>query len=597
VDEQLPGRQGRLLFAYLVDAQGRAVARDELAEVLWEGDLPTTWESALRVLVSKVRRVLADQADLEAAASGYRLKLSATTWVDVVAAGRATQEAEDRLAAGELDAAIAAGTLAESLLRATFMPGDDGSWVQTRRRELEGVRARAVNTLAGGSLGSGKAEASVRWAREAVEIEPFRESGYRSLMAAHAAAGNRAEALRVYDHCRRLLAEELGAFPSPETEAVYRELLVQPSAPAEIAAAPAPTAHSWRGSRNGKIVLAGAALVVAAAVAGVLAFAGGNGSGPVILRNSVARIDPKTLKVTEVASVGDAPDLIVASGGYLWVTNHILRGPGLNANDAVRNAGDHTLVRVDPATGETVVVGGGLSPCGMTPDPSGDVWIANCYPALPGLRDDVVRVDARTLAFRRTWAAPSGNSYFRGMAYGGGWLWLAPIADSGTAGADRVTRVDPETGAEQTIPLKHPASALAWSGAYGELWISSFDDGSLTRLEPGTGATRTTLGVAGHPVSPVVGGGAVWVTDWIGDQVVRLNAVGAPRIRRISLPGVTGGVWSIAVGADAVWAATPSDKAVWRVDLKTSRVTRVPLPYSPAGVAVDTNDVWVTVRQ
>ena len=30
-------------------------------------------------------------------------------------------------------------------------------------------------------------------------------------MEAHVAAGNRAEALRVYERCRRLLAEELGA--------------------------------------------------------------------------------------------------------------------------------------------------------------------------------------------------------------------------------------------------------------------------------------------------------------------------------------------------------------------------------------------------
>jgi DNA-binding SARP family transcriptional activator len=48
------------------------------------------------------------------------------------------------------------------------------------------------------------------------------------LIRAHTALGNRAEALRVYESCRRLLAAELGADPSPETQALYIELLGAP---------------------------------------------------------------------------------------------------------------------------------------------------------------------------------------------------------------------------------------------------------------------------------------------------------------------------------------------------------------------------------
>ena len=41
VDEhRFPGRQGRLVFAYLLAAQGRPVPRDELAEALWETGSP-----------------------------------------------------------------------------------------------------------------------------------------------------------------------------------------------------------------------------------------------------------------------------------------------------------------------------------------------------------------------------------------------------------------------------------------------------------------------------------------------------------------------------------------------------------------------------
>jgi DNA-binding SARP family transcriptional activator len=55
--------------------------------------------------------------------------------------------------------------------------------------------------------------------------EPFDETACRSLMHAHAAAGNRAEALRVYAKCRQLFRDELRSEPSTETAAVFLSIL------------------------------------------------------------------------------------------------------------------------------------------------------------------------------------------------------------------------------------------------------------------------------------------------------------------------------------------------------------------------------------
>ena len=65
------------------------------------------------------------------------------------------------------------------------------------------------------------------------------------------------------------------------------------------------------------------------------------------------------------------------------------------------------------------------------------MWVASCYPPEVGQAPNVVRVDAETLDFERTWPAPSRSTGFiRGLAYGGGSLWVSDIFGD----ADQVRR-------------------------------------------------------------------------------------------------------------------------------------------------------------
>jgi SARP family transcriptional regulator, regulator of embCAB operon len=591
------GRQIRLLFAYLVAEHGRRVTRDALADALWGTELPATWEKALTVIVSKVRSLLT-AAGVDATVSGaygcYRLDVPQATLVDTEVATDAGACAEAALRSGDLVAARSSAEQAARLLRMPFLAGEDGAWVDEKRRDLAGVRVRALEVLAGACLAAGDATEAAEWAEQTVALEPFRESGYRKLMEAQFAAGNRAEALGVYDRCRRLLAEELGASPSPATEVIYRRLLEEPGSAVEDGVKPAATPRGRAPRRRRGMVACLGIAATGAVVIGVLAF-DSRASAPTVVPNSLVRVDPHTLRVTRVVPVGDAPDLVVSSAGYLWVTHHVLRGVD---SGALRNAGDRTLSRVDPSNGDVVVVGGGLAPCGLAAAPSGGVWVANCYPQAVGSGDNVIRVDARTLQFRETWPVTGGEGFYRGLTYGDGSLWVSEIAGGDLSNLNAVTRIDPITGRQRVYPLARAASDLTWSPVAHDLWIGNFGDGSVTTLRPETSVVDVVDDVTAEPSFSAMRGGAIWVSDWSSPQVVRIGTKPRTPPRRIALAVHTdSGVWGIAAGAGAIWATTPRDGALWHIDPTTKKVTRIDLGYAPVGVAVDASGVWVSVRR
>jgi DNA-binding SARP family transcriptional activator len=227
--DRLPRRQGRLAFALLVTERSGAVRREELADALWPDGPPPAHEVALSALASKLRALLVEAGahrDAIAVTDGcYRVDLPAATWIDTEAAHAAVHEAEAALRSGAGAAAYAPAAVAAAILRRPFLPGMEGDWVERRRDALRRLLVRALDVLAEVHAANGEQALAVRVAEQAVSLEPFRESGYRRLMRLHHGAGNRAEALRVYRRCQRLLAEELGTAPSPETEAALARMV------------------------------------------------------------------------------------------------------------------------------------------------------------------------------------------------------------------------------------------------------------------------------------------------------------------------------------------------------------------------------------
>jgi YVTN family beta-propeller protein len=581
-EERFPGRQGRLLFAYLVAERGRPVPRDELAEALWGEAPPATWEKALTVLVSKLRGLLAECAldgaiALTSAFGSYRLTLPEGTWVDVVAAADAVAEAEAALAADDLEQAKAVATRAASLARPRFLSGEEGDWVDAKRRELADILRRALSCLAEACLRAGEQVEAAKWATETIALEPFRETGYRHLMAAHVAAGNRAEALRVYERCRQLLATELGTFPSPETESIYRELLEAPAhEPRAVApeAAPLPVLEreplgveapaSTPKYRRRTIVLGAALAGVIAAAVTIPLFVLGGGANRVDLGeapgNIVGVLDAGSGAATAAAELPAPPTAVAAGLGLVWAAS----------------ADANAVYAIDPDTNsrrDTVEVGnapGGIAVGG------GYVWVTN------SLDGTVWQITPQGQVLNKI---PVGNGP-TGVAVGGGHVWVANTTDHTVSKIRAIDGKRLKSYAAGTDPETVAVGADA-------VWVASKSSGTVVKLDPATGQPLETIDVVEGPAGITVGHGFVWVADSLSGRVFKID----PDTGRLAdVIEVGAGPTGIAIVGGEVWTANQLAGTLSRIDPATEGATTVRLGRRPTSLAAEDGIVYVAAQ-
>lgn len=224
------GRQGALVFARLLMPRGSAVSRDDLTALLWGEAPPTAGDNALNAVVSKLRVLLAkaglDKSQVIPSALGcYQLNLPPDAWLDVEAAFDSLHAAEGMLRRSRHQDAWAAAQVAYHIYKRPFLPAETGEWAVNQREQLATLFVRACECLAEAYVRNEQPLIAVDLARQAVVAQPYRETAYQILMRAHAAAGNRAEALRVFEECRRHISDQLGVAPSPDTEQVYLGIL------------------------------------------------------------------------------------------------------------------------------------------------------------------------------------------------------------------------------------------------------------------------------------------------------------------------------------------------------------------------------------
>ena len=202
---------------------------------------------------------------------------------------------------------------------------------------------------------------------------------------------------------------------------------------------------------------------------------------------TLARVNPRTNRVTRRVRIGRGACSVAAGAGFVWVTNYRTRA----------------VVRVDPVRFgvRRVEVGG---------EPF-DVVVAGGHIWTTAWADGrLVEVEPRSLrVVRRLEVGP----YPAGLGVRAGSLWVG-FGRSATS----IARVDPASAAVMRVPVG--VETPAWfSAGTRDLWVTA-DDNALVHVDPRSGSVLGTTRFGrtlGHPAAAA--NGTIWVPDKEIDRV------------------------------------------------------------------------------
>jgi YVTN family beta-propeller protein len=525
--------------------------------------VPESAPSSLHAYVSRLRRALGRDRLLRNG-HGYRLvvepdELDLTRFEELLAAGRSRLEQGDPGGAAETLTAALALWQGPPLADFTYEP-----FARQEIERLEELHLDAVEERIDADLALGRHAHLVPELETLVREHPLREQLRRQLMLALYRSGRQAEALETYRRGRTGLVAELGLEPGPELQRLERQIL------SHDPALQAPATRARRELRRRWIALAAVGVLVV--LGGVVAFVLTRGdqapvsAGP----NTIGVIDTDSNRLVASIRVGQHPVGIAYRGDDVWVAN----------------TDSGTVSRIDPKTREVGTIGIG-SPTTDVVFAGRNIWTGNGSDGTLSEISPVTgqRIGGIELPGRRGLIRSSVNS----LASGAGSLWAA--MSNGV-----VLRVDPRTRSIQRR-IHVAAQSIAYGG--GALWALTRET-RLVRIEPRINKTSGDQLLGVGPGESLAAAGSQVLAGFFPSLSSSAGVV--ERLDAESMQGV----WSravefpsaIAVGRGTVWAASYTQRTVYRIDAVSGRLVKtISVKGAPVAIAIVGSEVWVSIDQ
>lgn len=223
-------RRARDILCYIATSRQRRVAKDVLIDEFWPDQDPAAIEKNFHPTISHIRKALNSRQALKQnfivfRDGAYQLNPELNYTIDTEQFERRIADAESAKRAKDADALRTSLEAAYGLYRGEFMEGAYDPWADDRRSFYSEQFSRVVAALAKQSFSEKRWSAALKYAGEALRIDPFREDMHRLAMKVFAAQSKPASVKKQFEDLRILLKNELGIEPAADTRRLYRELM------------------------------------------------------------------------------------------------------------------------------------------------------------------------------------------------------------------------------------------------------------------------------------------------------------------------------------------------------------------------------------
>ena len=219
----LGGPKQRAVLAHLILRANQVVPADLLIDGLWGEEPPESARNTLQTYVYRLRKLLGEDR-IGGRDGGYVLaaapgEIDAERFEALVKQGKAQVASDPAAAAATLSDALSLWR-ADALADVTEEPSLRGEAARLEELRLSATEHRVAAEIAMG------AHSTVVPELESLTVRyPLRERMWANLMLALHRSGRQAEALSTYERARQVLADELGADPSPELQRLHEQIL------------------------------------------------------------------------------------------------------------------------------------------------------------------------------------------------------------------------------------------------------------------------------------------------------------------------------------------------------------------------------------